>query len=189
VTLLQRVRKLLELAKDLQGDQLADAVDRARKMLADYWGDAFVAMQAPVAWRTWESSTVLAGSSLESPTASLEFPHPIEIVGMLPTVVVQKPNVPAPGLVTPGLDDLLISINWDQEQQATANQDQTATSGRSSFVTASSLSMKIPRLWCIRIESPKPVLNFVWRWKQGTGVFQDSLLSVATFVRPLPKRI
>lgn len=188
MTIVQRVRKLLALARDLQGEQLRDAMERAGELLRDYWGDAYVAQMAPVAWRTWESTTTIAGAAPESPGANLEYPHPVEVVGMYPVVVVAAPNAPAPGFVVPTLDDLLVSVNWDQEQQATANQDQTAQSGRSSFVTASSLSVLVPRLWAIRLESPKPVMNFTWRWKQGVGIFQDSIVSVATFVRPIPKR-
>lgn len=160
---------------------VARAIDAAR----DWAGESYVALQAPVAWRTWEAQTQLTSAAPESPSAALEYPHPVEIVGLLPVIVPLRPQLPQPGLVVPTLDDVLVSVQWDQEQTATAGQDQTAQTGRSSFVTASSLSIIPARLWKIEIVSPKPVVTFSWRWKQGPNVFVDSLCSVATFVRPL----
>lgn len=183
------IRKLLAAASSAaSGDEMRALLRRAQSALDDWAGDAYVALQAPVAWRTWEAVTTLSSSATDSPSSALEYPHPVEIVGMLPVIVPRLPNVPNPGLVVPTLDDVIVSVQWDQEQTATAAQDQTAQAGRSSFVTASSLSIIPARLWQIRIESPKPVVTFNWRWKQGTNIFVDSICSVATFVRPLPVR-
>lgn len=189
LTPFQRLGELLRLADDAPESAVRNAIKRARELASDMWSDAFVAMQAPVAWRSWETSAPILSAQAESPGSAIEYPHPVEIVGLFPVIVPAKPNVPAPGLAVPTLDDMLLSVTWDQEQTATAGQDQTSQAGRSSYVTASGLSILTPRLWCIRIESPKPVLSFTWRWKQGPGVFVDSIASVQTFVRPLKRRV
>lgn len=182
------LRRLLSAASSAQSiDEARSLVSRALDAARDWAGDSYVALQAPIAWRTWEAQTQLTSGAPESPSAALEYPHPVEIVGLLPVIVPLRPQLPQPGLVVPTLDDVLVSVQWDQEQAATAGQDQTAQAGRSSFVTASALSIIPARLWKIEIVSPKPVVTFSWRWKQGPNVFVDSLCSVATFVRPLRK--
>ena len=181
------LRTLLAAASSAaSGEEMRALLAKAKKAADEWAGNSYVALQAPIAWRTWEATTPLSSSASESASAALEYPHPVEIVGLLPIIAPLRPNVPQPGLVVPTLDDVTVAVQWDQEQTATASQDQTAQAGRSSYVTASALSSIPARLWMIRIESPKPVVTFSWRWKQGVNVFVDSVCSMATFVRPLP---
>jgi len=148
--------------------------------------DAFVSLATPKANDTWETSVVLPGASPTSPVAPLSFPKPVKIIGMVPVIV---PVDPFPGGVAvvnrATLDDVLIQVTVDKETQYTSQEDgsTTTTNGPSNFVTASTLSILLPRLWDATIESSNPKVEFVWQWKQGPSIFVDSICSIACLLQ------
>ncbi len=165
----------------MTGELLRALEDKAKRA----FDGAFVALMSPMAERTWEASTVYLGSEGESPLAPIKFPRPIEILGFK-LIVVPASFVAAPPLVVATLDDLQISIGYDQENVITNTQDQTTTAGPVQFASASAMDMTIAnRLIGLKIRSPNPELQFKWRWKQGPGVFTDAIVTAACAVRYL----
>lgn len=147
--------------------------------------DGYTALQTPMVPLTWETFGTLESGQAESPILPIRFPKPVQILAIRPTI---RPLsfAPAPPLVVPTLDDVLLSINIDREKQLTAQQQPgTTTAAGSSFVTAGSLSIGLPRLLAQEVTSPTPQLDFQFRWRQGTGVFIDCTVSVAVFARYL----
>jgi len=146
---------------------------------------AYTALMSPMADRTWEAITVFPGASVESPLAPLTFPRPMEVLGFR-MLVVPVSFVAAPPLVIPTLDDLLVSVGYDQEHVITNQQDQTTVAGPVQFASATALDMmNANRLIGLKLRSPQPEMQFTWRWKQGAGVFVDSIVSASVAVRYL----
>jgi len=163
--------------------KILDAMVRRAKQA---WEGAFAAMHAPIAIRTWETEILLPGGAIESGISPLEFPQAVEIVGFYPTIVPVS-YLPQGALVIPTTDDLVVQIAYDSERRLTkraqADLLPTTTGTANEFVTASSVSVLAPRLFGLRIESTNPQLDITWRWKQGVGVFVDSICSMAAFCR------
>lgn len=146
--------------------------------------DAFAAQQVPIAPLTWEVFGVLQGNATQSEELPMKFPRPVQLVAIRPSVVPLHPELPAPPFVLPSLDDLLLSVNIDQERQLTAQQQPGTTSAAGSqFVTAASLALGLPRLLAQDIRSSTPQLTFQFRWRQGANIFVDCSVSVAVFAR------
>jgi hypothetical protein len=149
--------------------------------------DAYVSLATPKANDTWETSVDFITTDTESPVSSIAFPEPVRIIAMLPVIV---PAVPFTSFGPPAvravnvasLDDVRISVTVDKKVAYTSQEDTsttTTTAGPNAFVTASALSILLPRLWDIMIESTNPKIEFVWQWKQGPNIFRDSICSIA----------
>jgi hypothetical protein len=175
---------LAGLQKALGQDEVIErAVNRLKRRAAEAWEGAFVALHAPVAPKTWETRVRYLSSEPESNLGKINFPRAVEVVGFIPTVVPVS-FAPAPPLVFATLDDLVISIAWDQETKVTSvDVNLTTTAAEEAFVTASTTSILLPRLIGLRLTTPQPQLQIKWRWKQGPGVFVDSIVSLAAAVR------
>lgn len=162
------------------GEILRQLEAKAKKSL----DDNFVAIMAPKADRTWDAVGTLASTQAESGQFEIEFPRPIEILGFH-TVIVPASFAAAPPLVVPTLQDLMMSVAYNQENIITNQSDQTAGAGPTQFINADSMELGLPRLTCLRIETPTPKLQIKYRPKQGAGVFVDSIITVSTFVKYL----
>lgn len=174
---LDRIKRQPALASDPA--LVEDLLQAAREDM----GDTYVSLATPKADDTWEGTCVFPGASAQSPSSSVDFQQPVRIVGMFPTIVALVPPLASP---IPTLDDLLISVTVDKQDCYTSQQSQAAAttgSGASQFVTASALSILIPRLWDIKIESSNPKIEFVWAWKQGPNIFQDCICNVALLLQ------
>ena len=146
---------------------------------------AFGVLAAPMADLTWEIRMSLAGDTLQTNRTPLIYPRPCEIVGMLPIVV---PTTATVGLITPTINDVDVQIDVNSEEYLTSGQgisSPAATSSAGAFVTLASMSIQTPRLLGKKLRQPQPNLGFIYRWKRGTGVYQDAFITTAVFARYL----
>jgi len=167
-------------------------LDALEKEASKSFDGAWSAMQAPIAPLTWEVSNQMISTQLEGPRVRLDLPRPIEIVGFYPSIIVTGTN---PALIDPGLNDLLVSIDTNEEERITSGQGITTASGGSAgtFVTLSAISAQSTapganRLIGWKLDAPKPNVGFTFRWKVGANRYNDALISVATFVRYMGDR-
>lgn len=155
-------------------------IDALRRKVLDDLGGSAVVLAAPLAPFTYECTATMAKANAESNQASIEFPWPVEVTALIPIIVPAVLPLPG-GDVAPTLDDVAISIQSDQEEQWTQGQQTGNTSDN--FVTGTTLSILTPRLFRRCLYAPSPKLRIQWRWKQGPGVFTDSICTLAALAR------
>lgn len=139
----------------------------------------------PAANDTWELQGSLLGTDETSETVAMDFPGPVKIVGMYPSLS----GVPASGgLETPTLDDIMILLDFNQKRKYTAQVGQTSAAQRGQgFVTLNALNTLYRDLE-IEVNNDRPVMDVQFRWKrftQGTPIFPDRVVSLAFFVEVL----
>lgn len=154
---------------------------------------AFFALNAPVAPLTWEVRTILPGDTLTSDRIPFDFPHPVEIVGMR-SIVAPIPGQAA-GLIDPsaptGLatDVVDVQLDLDKQEYVTFAEGVSTPGGpnNSNFISLSAIDVQVPRIQCLRLTSARPQIGFTFQWKLGIGGFtwQDSVISVAMFIRDI----
>lgn len=146
---------------------------------------AFVALHAPMAPDTYEARGMLLSGSAESDLLSMRFPSRVQIVGMLPTIVPYG----AQGR-RPTLDDIDVSMSsFSGKTNLTSATGITTPAGGGkdgTFVTLSGMSVQAPRLHGIRLDAPTPEVHWKFRWKLGPGTYQDAIVTMLVFARPLP---
>lgn len=174
--------KVLQMVSQVRRDptMLSAWLDAIEKQARRSFDGAYVALMGPIVEDTWETSTTFPSIDDESPIAKVEFTAPIEIVGFFFSVVPAS-FAPAPPLVFATPFDLLVSIEIDKRTRLTSQDiDTTQAGGPESFVSMPSVDMRLSnRLIGKKVESPKPLVQFKWRWKQGPNVFVDSDVSAA----------
>lgn len=129
------------------------------------------AQHVPEGCQTWEGTTLLEGTAAESTSLVYHFSKPVEITGLLVSVV---PTTTGPK-ATP--DDIGISLQWQTMAPSTESRNLDENRGTDDFVTASFLSSS-SRLYRVRLEHAQPQARWRVRWKVGPGVFADSLVSL-----------
>lgn len=172
---IQRARRAPVDASD---PRVLEALERAARRSFD---GAWVARQQPIAPLTWEVQAPLLGANPETARVALEFPRPVELVGLAATV-----EVTAAGGTVPTLDNIAVAIDLNNQERITSAQGITAGAGgvNGTFVTLSSMTND-KRLLGLKCDVAKPNVGFSFRWKRGAGVFQNSLITVAVFARYL----
>lgn len=139
----------------------------------------------PAARDTWELQGVLLGTQETSETIPMYYPGPCRIVGVYPSLS----GIPADeDFETPTLDDIMVSLDFNQKRKYTAQVGQTSQAQRSQgFVTLNSLNT-IYRDLDIEVTNERPVMDVQFRWKrftQGTPIFPDRIVALAFFVEVL----
>lgn len=136
---------------------------------------------------TWEAQTVLLATDPQSAQVNVEFPRPVQIVSMYPSVSVHS------GLDTlpvPDVDDLLVEIFQDlgQDKRLTSRFDGTQPNGVSSFpnVTLGSYRDTIAGARIVNIElsdAARPTLQVRFAWKRDVtgGPYYQNVLVGLTF--------
>lgn len=177
------IRRIASLLESGQTDAARALATKSANNGGAILTDAYVALQAPIAPLTWEVFGELASDQAESEQLPIIFPRPVELIAIRPTIR-PKSFAPAPPLVAPSLDDVLLSVVIDRERQLTAQQQPATTSAAgAAFVTAGSLNLGLPRLLGQDVTSPTPQFAFQFRWRQGPNVFVSCSVSVAIFAR------
>lgn len=176
-------------------DTLAKLEDAAVKSFTG----AFGAMSIPISPETWEARTVFlggtAGGNFTSERVQLDVPFPIMVIGLYPSLSVLTTG----GATVPTLNDIDCSLDLNLHEYMTDIQGNTtaqnavpsatATPTRDgNFVTLASLgtsNMQGGRLlgWVIPYRTAQ--IGITFRWKQGGGVYKDTIVSLAFDVRPL----
>lgn len=163
------------LAQRLRG-LLADPQPSARQQreISDALASLDVghyAQHLPEGCQTWEGSTDLPSSSTESTSLVYPFSKPVEITGLLVSVIPVTTGAKAT------LDDIAISLQWQTQAPSTESRNLDENRGTDDFVTASFLSSSV-RLYRVRLEHAQPQARWRVRWKAGPGIFADSRVSL-----------
>lgn len=178
-SVLQFIQRVKRRPSDGSDPNLLEHLERIAR---ESWDGAFVALHAPMAPETWEAQAIMPGAQAESQSVPLKFPQPIEVLGMMPTIVSMTP---AAGQIATN-DDVLLSIVTNRKTILSASETSASVTGGAAdegFVTASAYSVSLPRLVGKRFRDPQPSIAFKWRWKQGGGIFPDHFVAVAVFAR------
>lgn len=136
----------------------------------------------PAARDTWEIQGVLLGTQERSEVVPMYFPGPCRLVGVYPSLS----GIPATGgLETPNLDDILVSLDFNQERKYTSQVGQTTQAQRmQSYVTLNALNT-VYRDLDIEVLNARPQMGVQFAWKrftQGTPIFPNRVVSLAFFV-------
>lgn len=138
----------------------------------------------PNARDTWEVQIALSRLAESSGRVPMILPYPCRITGLHATVV--QTSFEGGGLLVAGPDDLLVSLDLNDERVFTATK-RTNVSGQSPnlFATLSALDLR-QRFLMIWAEGAKPDLGFEVAWKvfeSGTPRYEDALISISLFVQ------
>lgn len=136
----------------------------------------------PAARDTWEIQGVLLSTQERSEVVPMYFPGPCRIVGLYPSLSGIAPVDP---LVAPTLDDIMVSVDFNQERKYTSQIGQTSQAQRmQSFVTLNAMNT-LYRDLDIEVLNARPTMGVQFAWKrftQGTPIFPDRIVSLAFFV-------
>jgi len=184
--------EVLRFVDRVMQDPTAATDPRLLGRLQKYAREAFegiVALHAPASPMSWESVSILRGSTLQGPRNSFKFPRPVEIVGFFPTVI---PILPASGGGTvPTTDSIAVQIDTDNQNYITSGDGISTNVGGTAgpFVTLSSMSVQVPRVLGYKLRNPTPVIGFTYRWKIDPGatpfIFRDIIIGMGIFARYL----
>lgn len=146
-------------------------------------GELHVPRVKPFSNDTWEASVSLLGDRIQSEQEPILFPDACRIVGLYPSITLNDDNT---GLLTPTLDDILVSLNMNQQRNYTANVGQTSQARNgSAFVTLNALNTAIRDLNIV-VDTPRPQAGFACRWKRfinsTTPIYRDVIVSLALMV-------
>lgn len=161
---------------------LLDALETAARNSND---GAVAALHAPVASETWEARATMRGAQQTSERVPMRIPYESIIVGFYPSVISLGGE---PGPLKATADDIDVAIDIDNKEVITSAQGVTVpgTTGRDgSFVTLGSLSVQTPRLIWLVLDRTSNDLGITYRWKRGANVYEDALVSLAFYIRPL----
>jgi hypothetical protein len=189
----QQAMQSPKMASDPQ--TLQDLQDAAMKSFTG----AFGAMSIPIAPETWEARTVFlggtAGGNFSSERIQVDVPYPVMVVGLYPSLsVLTSGNSTVPTLndIDCSLDLNLHEYMTDIQGNTTAENSATSATATPSrdgnFVTLAALGTSNAqggRLlgWVIPYRTAQ--IGVTFRWKQGGGVYKDTIVSLALDVRPL----
>lgn len=142
------------------------------------------ALQVGVASHTWEARTVLRYAAGVSETIKIPFSYKCLIVGMYPSLIALGGSG-----VAPTLDQLDVSLDLNSGNFLTSASGQSAIAGDrdGSFVTLAALS-STARLMLLQMDGDNPQLAITFRSPRGPNIYQDTLVKLTLFARPLFNR-
>ena len=144
-------------------------------------GELHVPRVKPFSNDTWEASVSLLGSVVQSEQEPILFPDACRIVGIYPSITINDSS----GLIVPTLDDIMVSLNFNQQRNYTANVGQSSQARQgSAFVTLNSLNTTVRDLNIV-VDTPRPQAAIACRWKRftpGTPIYRDVIVSLALMV-------
>lgn len=122
------VRQYVRTAREHPGDALGPALDELDRKARSERSGSYVAQTSPVADYTWLNRLVLDKTLAQSEEDPIYIPYPIEIVGMLPTILLidadQTVVEPPPEAI-----DVFLQIN--QKDTLTARSNRRTAQGQS----------------------------------------------------------
>ena len=143
---------------------------------------------ASVAPFTWEVQATLGRTTLQTGRIPLDFRGPVEIVGFYPSVI--DGSAVGGGLTVPGLDDILVLLDVNNEQRFTNRLEQTtAAATGAGFVTLGALgAARAQRFLDLKVRNARPDVGVQFRWKRdpsGGAIHEDAIIGLAFFARYL----
>lgn len=161
-------------------------IESMRRLVLEDPTGGFGALVAPIAPMTWEQRVLLLGANAQSERIAFRMPYAMEIVGMMG--ILESTGAPG-GAIVPTLNSVDVQIDINNQNFATSLEGvSTSVPGATrggSFVSLAAVSIQAPRLTSLLLTSPAPEVGATFRWKRGAGVYQDTLISLALFVRRL----
>lgn len=146
----------------------------------------FGALALPVA--PWgEEVLVPLPAELEmSEGVPVQFPEPVILVGVHPTVIQNGPQDEDETLLVPTLDDVAVQLSTNRRDFWTAQNRGSEVNGDpgEQWNTLSMLGVKERYLW-IHLSEATPLVNLKCKWKrftQGTPHYTDALVGIGFFV-------
>lgn len=181
----REVRERPTLATGAALDALEDAAKHA-------FTGGFVTSTSPVAPLTWMSRAVLRKDQAESQSDELKLGEPIEIVGILPTILRADED---PLLVQPPIEAIDVFLELNRRDFLTAQGEKGTAPGRDkSVVNLPMISVQGPRLLGLVLDAADPIMSIRFRWAIPLALvasygFADVQCSLGFYVRPLiPRR-
>lgn len=180
---------LAYLAKARQSPAFASdpvLLDSLEKSARNSMEGAVAALHAPVASDTWESRAILMSDAQQSERVPVRIPYESVIVGLYPSVLpVSSENYTR---AYPSLNDIDVSIDIDNKETLTSAQGVTvpgSTVRDGTFVSLAAMSIQVPRLTWIVLDKVSNDIGVTFKWKLSAGRYQDALVSLAFYIRPL----
>jgi hypothetical protein len=164
-----------------------DELDNLENAALTSFQGAFAALNAPIAPLNWEVRTMFLSTTAVSERITLDIPFPCMFVGAYASV---EPIANASGVV-PTTTSIDVTIDLNLHEYATNIQGTTTPvpngtpSKDGTFVTLASLSVQAPRLWGWVIPYRTAQVGVTFRWKQGAGVYCNSIVSITFYARNL----
>jgi len=177
------VRKYLDHIRKHPGDALNPVLLKSLEQKVDESNEGLrAALYAPEADLTWESRVILQGATNQTPRQPLVFPRAVDVVGLYPAVI---PITNTNGLITPTLDDIDVALDMNSEKYFSSGSGiSNATGGTAGqFVTLAAMGVQVPRLFILHLDAAQPDFGMTFKWKRGTGFYQDAIVTVAVYAR------
>jgi hypothetical protein len=174
-------------------------LDNLEKAALTSFTGAYGALSIPIAPETWEVQTIFLGGAaagnFTSERIQLDVPYPVMVVGLFASLSVLTTG--PGGAVAPTLSDVTCSLDLNQHEYMTDAQGNTTATNTAAggtptrdgtYVTLAALATNNQqggRLigWVIPYRTAQ--IGVTFRWKRGPGVFFDTIVSMAFYVRPL----
>lgn len=167
-------------------------LDNLEKAALTSFSGAFGATNAPIAPFTYEARTILLSSATVSERVEVLVPFPMMVVGVYPSLSVLTSGA---GTGTPSLNDIDVTLDLNNKDFKTAVNGNTSTSATATtptrdgqFVTLAALgtgNSNGARLLGWEIPYRTATIGATFRWKQGSGVYHDTIVSLSLFTRPM----
>ncbi len=185
------VERLL-MAQGIDPARLKDAgpAEKALMRAIGRYGVPTVALHAPVASDTWMVMTDMATTDEETGRQPIAFPAACIVVGLNPVVTPIAFEDDA-GVRIPSPDDILVSIDLDKKNVITTRDGTIAATigGRDAqFCTLAGISVFVPRLMMLMLDTATPRIGFTFRSRyatQGASNLPACRISVDVFTKPL----
>jgi hypothetical protein len=139
----------------------------------------------PVAADTWSAKILLPRTEQRSGRVSVSCPVSLVLVG-IHSVVIPASSVGG-GLLVPGLDDIALALDVNEDRRFTSQRkDNTSAQASSAFVSLSAMQLR-ERFLKIDVghEGTAPDIGFELEWHrftQGTPIYEDALVIINMFV-------
>lgn len=140
----------------------------------------YPALQGPAAPHTREVRVDFDSDDEEAGRVAMEWSKAVIVVGFYASLYVYGEEE---GLATPTLDDILVSLDKNDEKRFTTRErDPDAGAEGHQFVTLGAITeQQGRRLHNIEIDTPRPQLGINFRWEQGAEVFLSTRVKLAAF--------
>lgn len=158
--------------------KLIAKIERAAR---DMFPGSNVAESMPVARDTYELSADLLSGNPQTNLVSLDFPGPVDIVGILASLT--DLGTP-PALPTATADDVRVSLRINEQMYRTVQRSGVATGSNGSTVVLAFLVMP-SRVFAERITNSQPKIDVQFSWRRGVGTRRDTAISLAFLTRPI----
>ena len=144
-----------------------------------------VALVAPAGPFRYEAQTILRGTAQDTPRIVQRFNRPVHILGIYPSLAVASRDA----LVMPTLDDVMVSLEIENDRRLTSRVDTVASGESELYATLGSYRDALTGTASVvdlPIQSPNPVVSASFRWKlpvAGQAYFKDVFVGVTYVVR------